>query len=116
MSAIKLALERGREKSKGRFEPVAVEHRGWLVAVIEDKERESTDRVYFQGTHCYFYQPSRGMGEEQFKLHEVKRRELRNVARAMLYGAHRDDLVNETRAVSLEQMSTNGGGRVRRKK
>jgi hypothetical protein len=115
MTATETAVTRGREAAKGpRYEPVTVEHRGWLVARVKDTRSGKTEGVYEQGANLYFYGVGRTAGGE-ITVHNVRDGKLKRIVRAMLHGPHRDDLINET-TEARQAKSHTPARRIRRKR
>lgn len=117
MTAIEAAVERGRGATKGsRYEPVTVDHNGRPTARIRDTRSGAIEGVYKQGGNWYFAGLGLTRGGEPTAPRTAPA-ELKRIAKAMLFGPDRNDLINESRAATFAART--GGsrkGRVRRKR
>jgi hypothetical protein len=117
-SATDAALARGKAAAgRSRWEPVGVEFRGRLTAVVRNTDRDEVEEVYHQSGQWIF----RGVGRDRtgdVSVSVVRDAGLKRIAKAMLLRED-DDLYREAFERMRErtrEATGNGNGRKARRK
>lgn len=115
-AVIDAALERGRTAVKTeRFEPVGVEHRGRLVALIKDRGNDNVERLHVEpGGQVIYYMPGKNK-DDKLVTHVCRDKSLKKIVKAMLCLPRQKDQDALIQAAWDTYMSRRGGPRSKRK-